>query len=138
MATVDTGVMAGATNAWAREASVCNSESSADESMDVGDVSEPTDASDDPAVMRAIAAGSVSFFRAELSANFSSLAELAEGFSARDFSVAAKDAGVLAVMLASVVSSELGRDASARLGVCIEAATAFEVIGSSDIFFLKP
>lgn len=135
LATIDVGVMGGATNPWAKEVSACNSESSADESMGVVDASELSDTSGAAGVMRVSVAGSATGI--DLSANGSSLAEVADFFSARDFSVAAKDVGVSAGKSVSVAASELGRDAFSRLGVCTEGITACEVIGSSDIFFLR-
>lgn len=136
--TIDAGVMAGATNAWARAVSACNSESSADESMDVEDASEPSELSDDSGgagVMRVSVTGSAT---GVLSANDSFWAKEADFCSARDFSVAANDAGVAGDMPVSVASSALGRDALFRSGVCTEGRVACEGIGSSDIFFLRP
>ena len=116
--------------------SACTSESSADASMDFGDASEPCETAGAAGVMRASAAGSAT--GVALSVAGSSLAEVADFFSARDFSVAEKEAGVPVGMSVSVTSSALGRDALSRLDGCTEGITACEGIGSSDIFFLRP
>jgi hypothetical protein len=57
--------------------------------------------------------------------------------SARDFSVAAKDAGAPAGVSVSANSSALGREALSRPGICMDGITACVAIGNSDILFFE-